>query len=254
MLTRKLFPQARIWFNLGRCKRCLSTTLVFKQSAVQQNGGDVTEKIKENLPTKRDPVPQSLLKRIKVEYHGVEPGKFNDETLWIPIFRFPYIGPCYATIRFKVYLTFVSFAACLRDLYCLLDSLNPSLLPSTILTSVTVIGMYITGNLFRQLVVQIYATEDLAHLRICRFTFFGKRRDMVLPLNAVVPLTESNRTRRTFFLKLETMRPEKISLDNDFHEFYDEKFKIVLKYGGVLDLAKFEKAFGQILRMKIASG
>lgn len=254
MLARKLLPQTKIWSSLGRCKRCLSTTLVFKQTGIQPKVDDVPKNTDENLPVKRDPVPQKLLKRIKVEYHGVEQGKFNDETIWIPIFRFPYIGPCYTVIRFKVYLTFISIAVCLKNIYSLLFGLNPNLLPTTILSATTVIGMYVTGNLFRSLVMQIYATEDLAHLRICRFTFFGKRRDMVLPIDAVVPLTETNRTRRAFFLKLETRRPEKINLDYDFYEFYDEKFRLVIKFGGVLDLLKFEKALGTILRMKIASG
>lgn len=255
MLIRRL-PTLQIRNNLDRSLRSLHTSLTSREVARGKDDVNLPAKIEENLPSviKREPVPQKQIKHIKVEYHAVEAATFNDETLWVPIYRFPRVVLCRSLIRFKVYVTFVSLATCLKALAQLYNTMNINLLPITMLSSISLIGMCLLGNLSRKLIVQIYTTENLDHVRLSRFTFFGKRLDMVLPLSAVYQLSETNASRRQFYLTFATRRPEHICLDYDFHEFYDEKFRIILRFGGVLDRPRFEKVFGTILRMKIGSG
>lgn len=253
MLIKSFYPRVQIWFNSSRHNRYLHKTTLLWQTKVQQSRDDLTEKDKEILPHEvaKDPVPQKLLQRIRVEYHGVECTVFNDETIWIPIYRFPYIGMSRSVIRFKVYLSIISIVACLRSVSNLLETLDTNLLPASILTTISAIGMYLAGNLFRRLIAQVYISEDSEYLRFCRFTFFGKRLDMVLPLTAVIPLSETNVSGREFYMKVFTKKPDNFSSDYDYHEFYDENFRLILRFGGILDMQRFEKAFGKVLRPKV---
>lgn len=256
MFVRNKLIQVIARPNFDRDLRFLHKASVLTQSERLPVRENLPEISRENgvLPAKRGPVPQKLLHRIKVEYHGVGSAKFNDETLWVPFYRYPHIGKIHAIIRFKVYLTGLSIFACMRNVYHLLGAIDPNLIAATMLSSTTVIGMVIAGNFFRKLIVQIYVSEDLTHLRICRFTFFGKRRDMVLPTENVLPLSETNRGRRKLFFTVKTTMPEDIDLSHDFYEFYDEEFTIILRHGGILDMRTFEKIMGTILRMKMGTG
>lgn len=203
------------------------------------------------IPKERwDPVPQRFLRPIPVEHHGIVSSKFNDYTIWQPIYKLPSMGKIYAFVRFKFWLTFLSIGACIFRLTDLLFdfSSNTSLSYAGGAAGVSLLGLCLAGNLCRKLVVQIYVTDDLEYIRLSRFTFAAKRQDIVIPKSLLIPLTESNDTHRKMFLKLETKMPENIDLEYDNYEFYDEKYNIILMFGGINDQEKFEAILGRLLR------
>lgn len=194
------------------------------------------------------PVQQILIKKVPVEYHGVQSNSFNDETTWVPIYRMPYIIVFRSVIRFKVYLTFMSMAACMtRFGQLFMDNQTPGLAGMAILSTLTLGGLVLVGDYSRKLICQIYSTDDMEFVRLCRFTFFGKRKDVVLPISCVIPLTETNASSTDPILDLKFMRPDKLDLKHDAYEFYDEHMRIALRMGGVLDKQKFIKIFGKVV-------
>lgn len=52
-------------------------------------------------------------------------------------------------------------------------------------------------------------------------------------------------------LKLKILKPEKIDLNYDIEEFYDETFNLSLRFGGVTDRERFDKTMGGILDIKV---
>lgn len=216
------------------------------QDIIPKPEGSVT------FPERVKPIRQELLKRLPVEYHAVQQITFNDESMWYPIYTFPHIRLCTILIRFKLYLSFASASAFSYKvaeslLYTDLDTLKFT----TLLPVISLTGLCVVGNYFRKLIVKVYTSEDLEYVRLTRFTFFGKRLDIVLPITSITPLSENNLSARNFLLKLRTKRPQEVDLSYDNYEFYDEIFKITLRYGGVLDRDRFQGVFGRILDKKV---
>lgn len=202
-----------------------------------------------------EPVKQELINRIPVEYHGVTSANFNDQSIWLPIYRFPYIGALKIVIKFKVYLTGFTTAIVLNRLYNSISGLSFSTTPTTVaLSAISLTGLLFIGNAFRKLVCQIYVSPDMNFVRMCRFSFFGRRIDMVLPREQVVPLTETNiSTVRNLFCILEFTHPQKIDLNHDTIEFYDQYFYLPLRFGRILDRDRFEETMGKFLKRKMGS-
>lgn len=199
-------------------------------------------------PTHIEPVKQGLIKKIPVEFHGVVPSNFNDQTEWHPIFRSPYLHAIRRVIRLKVYLTAVSFTSCLFYASQLLmgNSLDP--LKAIVMSSLTLGGFVYIGDYARRLVVQIYVSSDLEYVRFSRLTFFGLRRDMVVARDCIIRLSENNKTPRAPIFDVKFTMPERgIDLDHDHYEFYELGFRIPIGFGGVLDKDKFNAALGNIL-------
>lgn len=195
----------------------------------------------------KDPVPQSLLKRIPVEGHGVRLQSVPDEINWIPIYRFPYIKACRLAIKFKLFLTGTSIGILAMKLSDLVMQNPVPLTHSNILLLISTTGLVLVGQTSRRLICQLYTTDDLHYIRAARLTFFGNRRDMVLPCSSVIPLANVNSSAKNPLLKVRFMKPDTFDHEHDNIEFYDEKFYISLVYGGLLDLNRFEKIFGYLL-------
>uniref|UniRef100_A0A6G1SDZ1 Transmembrane protein 186 n=1 Tax=Aceria tosichella TaxID=561515 RepID=A0A6G1SDZ1_9ACAR len=197
------------------------------------------------------PIRQELIKTIPVEFHGVAPGDFNDQSEWYPIFRSPYLNAMRRMIKFKLYLTAFSFLSSLGYASQLFYDSPINVWKPAILSTLTLVGLVFIGDFARRLIVQIYVSKDLQYVRFCRFTFFGSRRDMVLPRECIVKLTEINSTQRAPILNVKFIMPEKgVALDYDNYEFYELGFRLPLGLGGVLDRERFNSALGKILVKK----
>lgn len=194
------------------------------------------------------PVVQSVMKRIRVDYHGVEASQFNDDTIWTPIYRFPYLTAARTIVRYKFYATTILSLAFANKFYNFFVDLNTIGMVSTmIIAAASYSGIWVIGNTSRRFIVQIYVSDDLEFIRFVRLTSFGRRQDFVLPRSLVVPLSEINVTPRSLMLNQKFKMPTDIDMSYDFYEFYDQTFKVSLKYGGVLDRDKFRELFGRIL-------
>ena len=242
---------------LSRSRPHLSPALLSRSSSSSSNlpqkkVGEDSLIVDEQAPIK--PVKQALLKRIRVEYHGIESSKFNDETLWIPIYRLPYLMTFSGFIRAKVYMTVLSAVICASNINMFFaGKTGASLFGTLVLSSLTLGGLLFIGDYFRRIICQIYVTEDLLNIRISRFTFFGKRRDIVLPVDYVIPLTETNKSSRAPLLVLHFNPTGKLDLNHDYEEFYDNNLRVSVLLGGVLDRDKFKKVLGNILDHKIGA-
>lgn len=233
----------------NRASRIISGGLSHRcSSGLPAKEGDDTKR-ELTLPKERwDPVAQKFLKRLPVEHHGVAPANFDDYTLWYPIFKFHYLKGTHAFIRFKVYLTFLSASACLFKLFDVLVNTGAGLGYVAAVSSLALVGMTVAGNLCRKLIVQVYVTEDMQYVRLTRFTFFGRRQDIVLPKHALISLADTNDTHRKLLLHVRTKTPETVDLTYDNYEFYDSKFTIIALFGDIDDEDKFEVVFGRLLK------
>lgn len=203
---------------------------------------------------KLPPVKQSELKQVQAEYHGMLADKLDNETIWLPIFRMPGIVGLRAVARFKMYLTIVSSYLFVKEIYNLVCiGVSYDAMPAATLAAITFGGLIFVGNNYRQLVVQIYTTEDHRYLRFSRFTFFGNRRDIIVPIDCVRPLTETNSTMRMPFYKLQFIKPKNLDLENDYHEFYNDTLRICVLIGGIRDRELFEEVLGKLLRNKMGA-
>jgi len=200
------------------------------------------------------PVEHKQLKHVKTEYHGVTEAGFKEDTLWSPVFRMPAIRSLRAVGRLKVYLTAVSSCFIIREINNLFThGVSYDLFPPLSLATLTFGSLIYTGSLLNKLVVQIYASEDLRYLRFSRFTFYARRRDIIVPIDNVRPLTETNPTMRMPYYNLEFIKPKELDLENDYHEFYDLRLRILVYFGGIRDRELFEQVLGKLLRNKIGA-
>lgn len=196
---------------------------------------------------RRDPVPQKLLDKINVEHHGVLPQTFSSETNWTPIYKFPYLNACRLAIKFKLFVTGTSLGLCAIKLSDFILQNQVNLTSSGVLLLITTSGLLITGHFGRRVICHLYTTDDNQFIRISRLTFYGNRRDIVLPSHLVVPLADTNKTAKKALLYVKFRKPETIDDENDYAEFYDEKLYLSLVYGGLFDKPRFESIFGFIL-------
>lgn len=197
-----------------------------------------------------DPVPHEVLKNIKTEYHGAPPNTYSDDLIWIPIYRMPYIIAWRWLVKSKLLLSLSSGVVCIYKLTQFFNNHEMSLLFTALMSLSSLAGLVLAGEYSRRLICQIYVTEDLKFVRLTRLSFFARRIDLIVPRSVLYPLTENNTTWTKFLCDLETVRPPKINPEYDQDEFYDQKFKICLKYGGVRDRERFDSILGTILDMK----
>lgn len=223
--------------------------LMVKFSRYVTNLPDKT--VKQQIQT-RDipPVEQKKISRFKIEYHGAPPQLFNDESLWYPIYKFPNINLFRRFVRFKVYLTLITTTLCMSNALEALIWHNSRIGPSLILLATSMAGMTLAGNMARRFICQIYTSEDMRYVRLCRLSFFAKRIDLILPIECIVPLSETNTTRHKVLLKLRTRPPPEIDLTYDYIEFYDDHFTINLTKGGIIDEKRALGVLGHLIKRK----
>ncbi|XP_063853665.1 transmembrane protein 186-like [Scylla paramamosain] len=102
--------------------------------------------------------------------------------------------------------------------------LPPSAFPVTLAVGTLALGMLgIMGEAFRRVIGILYLSDDEQLVKISHLSFFGRRIDVVLPIQDIVPLSDSG---------------ERVS---------DAFFVLSLRFGGVVDASGFEKVFGKCL-------
>lgn len=202
-----------------------------------------------NRLTPAVPHQQFIRSKINTEYHGVKPNEISKDMKWILIYKFPHLIRLSIFCRFKLLLTAVSTSLCA---YSLAAKLMPQIEPIDIsyaIIFVTLGGLFLAGNIFRKVIVNIYASENQDYLRLARLTFFARRRDIVVPTSLCIPLSENNKDMTGLTTVLKFRRPTSIDIEFDTLEFYDEKFFVSLRYNldrGIKDEELFTKIFGRI--------
>ena len=93
--------------------------------------------------------------------------------------------------------------------------------------------LYIMGEFFRRFVGLLYLDGAGRRLKVAHLTFWGGRRDTVLPVQDVVPFSELTDSPRDVYFKLRRYSCK-------------ETFYVSLRYGGVTSRQKLEAVFGPI--------
>ncbi|GIX85697.1 transmembrane protein 186 [Caerostris extrusa] len=86
---------------------------------------------------------------------------------------------------------------------------------------------------FRRLIGIISISKDGKSVKISHLTFWGRKRDVIVPLEDIVPLTESGCSPNDAYVKLVRFSSK-------------ETLYMTLRFGNILDKTKFEFVFGSL--------
>ncbi|XP_053202681.1 transmembrane protein 186-like, partial [Panonychus citri] len=141
----------------------------------------------------------SKRKRVKLEQRA---GEINSS--WKLIYRNPFIFPISFLVRFKIYHTFlcilVSSACCY---YYVEGSLSEAQLAlCTVSLFIVLLLLFGYSILYQRLVGRIYISNDSKRLRFAHVNFWGNREDVTLPIDKVIPISDTNEKLNTFHIKI----------------------------------------------------
>ncbi|CAL1283405.1 unnamed protein product [Larinioides sclopetarius] len=161
--------------------------------------------------------------------------KSDNHSPWIPIYFFPHIRAAAICSRFKLYQTAVTIAAIPWSISLYQDGLLEA-------SSVGVVSgcaifacftLYLLSYYFRRLIGIIFLSDDEESVQISHLTFWGRKKDIIVPLQDIIPLSDSTCNASDIYVKLKRYSCE-------------DKLYFTLKYGKILDKVKFEKVFGTL--------
>jgi hypothetical protein len=79
---------------------------------------------------------------------------------------------------------------------------------TTMVANIVALGMLsIMGEFFRKFVGIIYVNEKTRQAKIAHLTFFGNRKDIVVPLKDIVPLSDLGDNATDIYVKVSTYFP-----------------------------------------------
>ncbi|XP_043241678.1 transmembrane protein 186-like [Amphibalanus amphitrite] len=93
--------------------------------------------------------------------------------------------------------------------------------------------LYIMGEFFRRFVGLLYLHRDGTQLKIAHLTFWGGRRDIVIPVEDIVPFSELKDSPTDVYFKLRRYSSP-------------ETFYVSLRYGGISSMESLEAVFGPL--------
>jgi len=152
-----------------------------------------------------------------------------------PIFISPHIRTIKFVCRLKLYTTGV-ILACLPVSFHLLNS--DQILPSQVGVSAgfaagTLVVLGLVGEYFRKFVGILYLSEDRTQVIISHNSFFGKRKDVTIDVNDIVPLADSPETVDDLVWKIRLY-------SGDPKSYY-----ICTRFGGISSRKGFREIFGE---------
>jgi len=152
------------------------------------------------------------------------------------IYKFPYIVQSRAVCRLKVYQTAITSVAVPVVGY--LNHIGAvdtqAFLGTLAIGGFATVMLYVMGEIFRRLVGIIYYSPSENSVKISHLSFWGKRKDIYVPLEDIVPLTDIGESPTDLYVKLLRYSKPKSEL------FFS------LRFGGILDIEKFEEVFGRL--------
>ena len=121
-----------------------------------------------------------------------------------PIFRFAYIPIIVSICRLKVYMT---AGVCGFSPVILYNAIYQNLDPQIwynfgILLGFSVGTLGFFGEFFRRCVCIVYINKDDSTVKLSHMSFWGKRKDVEIPLNDIVPLSETSERVGWIFWKI----------------------------------------------------
>ncbi|XP_014777237.1 transmembrane protein 186 [Octopus bimaculoides] len=151
------------------------------------------------------------------------------------IYRFPYIVHMHLLSRFKIYQTAFSVAA-VPLCYAMHSNgqLSLALCHYVVIYSIVACAMLYAFSFYLWRLVGIIAYNSVEDLvKVSHLTFWGGRKDIFLHVKSIIPLSDMSDNPNDIFVKFQ-------QYDNE------EVLFLVLKFGGIKDMEKFQLVLGDI--------
>ena len=165
---------------------------------------------------------------------GQIPAEFED-IKFKTIFLFPHIRFARTIARMKLYQTGFTMLAVPSVCAGYSAQYIDLVAVQAVLGAAAVAGimLYLMGSIIRRLVGIIAVDETMNYARLSRLTFWGNRRDIYLPIQSIVPLSDYCINPWDTYIKLMT------------YDSPDELY-LSIRYGGIKDMNAFQQVFGSI--------
>ncbi|KAL7639163.1 UNVERIFIED_CONTAM: hypothetical protein RMT77_010697 [Armadillidium vulgare] len=155
---------------------------------------------------------------------------------FVRIYRFPHITKARFICRLKLYQTATTICVLpVHGYFYWIEEVIPVSMTFTVgvcLLSLTM--LYIMGEFFRKFIGAIYYSEQQKMVRISHLSFFGKRKEINVPLEDLVPFSELDDDVTNIYIKIKRYSTEKFNL------------LLCLRFGGVEDKKYFATVFGSV--------
>lgn len=152
------------------------------------------------------------------------------------IYKFPYIVQSRTVSRLKIYQTAITSVAIpvvgylthvgTVDIQGFLATLS--------IGGLATLMLYVMGEFFRRLVGIVYYNSSESSVKISHLSFWGNRKDIYVPLEDIVPLTDTDDSPTDVYVKLLRYSKPK------------SKLFLSLRFGGIVDSEKFVEVFGSL--------
>ncbi|GFR12424.1 transmembrane protein 186 [Trichonephila clavata] len=154
---------------------------------------------------------------------------------WIKIYYFPYIRIAAILNRFKLYQTAFTVATFPFSIMMYNNGLMELQGVQTVsgCAALACGTLYLITSFFRRLVGIISISKDQKLIKISHLTFWGHKKDLLVPLEDIVPLTDGGCVPNEVYIKLLRYSTEDV-------------LYFTLKFGNILDKSKFELVFGNL--------
>jgi len=159
----------------------------------------------------------------------------HTNTQFTVFYRFPYITTARFISRLKLYQTAVVVIAVPPTVYCYnIGAIGIEPCVGIIATSTLALTMlYVFTNFFQRVVGLVALSSDEKLVRLSHLTFFGGRNDVVVPVDDIVPLSDTSEISNDIFVKV-----RRYSTTDTLY--------MSLLYGHVENAKTFQKIFGII--------
>jgi len=150
-------------------------------------------------------------------------------------YRFPYINTARFISRLKLYQTAVVVLAVPPTIYYYsIGEVGYETCVGVVAASTLALAMlYIFANFFQRVVGLVALSSDQRLVRLSHLTFLGGRNDVIVPVDDIVPLSDTSESSNDVFVKV-----RRYSTTDTLY--------ITLLYGHIEDAETFQKIFGII--------
>ncbi|KAG8191156.1 hypothetical protein JTE90_016669 [Oedothorax gibbosus] len=159
----------------------------------------------------------------------------NEAKAWKRIYYFPYIELAAFLNRFKLYQTTFTVVAIPVSVamynYGTMDLDTVGIVTGcAVLASTT---LFLMSGYFRRLIGIIAISEDEKTVKISHLTFWGRRNDVSVPSEDIIPLGDGDCNANDVYVKVRRYSSA-------------ESLYLTLKFGKIMDISKFELVFGSL--------
>ena len=157
------------------------------------------------------------------------------------VFRFPFTPIIVAICRAKIYMSGIVCLATPGLIYsALYQNLDYQYLYNFGACGFSVTTLILFGEFFRRCVGIVYINKDYTKVKLAHVTFWGRRNDVDVPLDDIIPLSETSEHAGKIFWKISFYENSIASKLVDRSELI-----ICTRYGNIIDREAFIKIFGE---------